>query len=71
MQVSSLNAEHTIFQLVGSGSGDSLTVPLLGERVTMVPVYSDATTLLHRRIFGVRGGIVEAVYDIQTNGKLQ
>jgi hypothetical protein len=48
-----------------------VTVPQLGERVTMVPVYSDATTLLHRRVYGVRGGLVEAVYDVETNGQLQ
>ena len=31
----------------------------LGERVMMVPFYSDATMLLHRQAYAVRGGVVE------------
>ena len=31
----------------------------LGERVMMVPFYSDATMLLHREAYAIRNGLVE------------
>ena len=57
--VDSLSAEHTVFT-VEPGSP-----PLcLGERITLVPTYSDATVLLHRFMFGVRAGIIEEVWPM-------
>merc|ERR1712151_1032779 len=60
LRVKCLNAEHTIFEFDDGTDVESL--PKLGESVIMVPAYSDATTLLHRNIYGVRAGTVEAVY---------
>ena len=46
-------------------------LPSLAERVTIIPVYSDATMLLHRTIYGVRGRTVKDVYVVEANGLLQ
>ena len=60
-----LNAEHTLLEL---DEGIELTP---GQRFTMIPHYSDSTVLLHRRLFAVRDGIVEAVWDVAGAGMLQ
>ena len=39
----------------------------LGEKLVLVPFYSDATAVLHRRFFGVRGGRVERVFDMSAS----
>src|SRR5690606_35726889 len=53
LAVARLNAEHTIL----TREPDAHVEP--GDRVTMIPHYSDSTVLLHRRMYAVRGGIVE------------
>jgi|EP01047_Picozoa_sp_COSAG01_P048721 D-serine deaminase-like pyridoxal phosphate-dependent protein len=67
LHVKSLSAEHTIFDV------DPGTPALaLGQRVMMVPYYSDATMMLHRLAYGVRGGVVEAVWSLGGSvGRLQ
>ena len=65
LSVAKLNAEHTILDR----AADANVAP--GDRVTMVPHYSDSTVLLHRRLFAVRNGIVEAVWPIAAAGMLQ
>ena len=65
VQVVSLSAEHTILAL-----DDEVTLAH-GDRVTMVPSYSDSTILLHRELFAVRQGIVEEVWPISAAGALQ
>ena len=53
----STSAEHTIFKVSKEVAQNN---PLkLGERVMMVPFYSDATMLLHRQAYAVRNGTVE------------
>ena len=42
------------------------------DQVTMVPYYSDATMLLHRRAYAVREGSVEAIWSLEGSiGRLQ
>ena len=53
----STSAEHTIFKI--SDETASINPLQLGDRVMMVPFYSDATMLLHRQAYAVRNGIVE------------
>jgi D-serine deaminase-like pyridoxal phosphate-dependent protein len=65
IRVRNLNAEHTLFDL---DEGVRLE---LGQRVTMVPHYSDSTVLLHRRMYAVRNGIVEEVWPVAGAGMLQ
>ncbi|MDA1002671.1 MAG: alanine racemase [Chloroflexi bacterium] len=65
VHVRGLNAEHTIFEL------DPGTVVHAGDRVTMVPHYTDSTILLHRQLFAARAGVVEAVWPIAGAGMLQ
>ena len=60
-----LNAEHSIFEL---DEGTTLTP---GDRVTLVPHYSDSTVLLHRQMYAVRDGVVEDVWPIAAAGMLQ
>ena len=60
-----LNAEHTVLEL---DEGIELTP---GQRFTMIPHYSDSTVLLHRQLYAVRDGIVEAVWDVAGAGMLQ
>lgn len=65
LAVLKLNAEHTILSRAPG------TEVKLGDRVTMVPHYSDSTVLLHRRLYAARGGVVEAVWPIAAAGMLQ
>lgn len=43
----------------------------IGEKVHVVPGYSDFTFVLHDRVLGLRGGRVEAVWDLLGRGRLQ
>ncbi|MBM3139020.1 MAG: DSD1 family PLP-dependent enzyme [Chloroflexi bacterium] len=63
--VRGLNAEHTIFELAPGTRVEP------GDRVTMIPHYSDSTMLLHRRLYAVRDGVVEAAWPIAGAGMLQ
>ena len=65
LSVAKLNAEHTILER----AADAEVTP--GDRVTMIPHYSDSTVLLHRRLYAVREGVVEAVWPIAAAGMLQ
>ena len=65
LSVRALNAEHTIMDR----EPDARVAP--GDRVTMVPHYSDSTVLLHRHLYAVRNGHVEAVWPIAAAGMLQ
>ncbi len=65
VEVRGLNAEHTILTL---DEGVTLNP---GDRVTMVPNYSDSTMLLHRTLYATRNGVVEAAWPISAAGALQ
>ena len=60
-----LSAEHTHLSRDG---GDALQV---GDRVELVPHYSDSTVLLHRTLHAHRNGKVEAAWEISGSGALQ
>lgn len=65
VRVARLNAEHTILE---RDAGVALQP---GERITLVPHYSDSTVLLHRHMYAVRAGRIEEVWPISAAGMLQ
>lgn len=61
-----LNAEHGILQL------EDATTPLkIKEKLDLIVGYGDFTVFRHDRLYGVRDGKVEVVWDIQGRGKLE
>jgi D-serine deaminase-like pyridoxal phosphate-dependent protein len=64
-RVSGLSAEHATVTL---GPETNLQI---GEKVHVVPGYSDFTFVLHDRVLGMRRGRVEAVWDLLGRGRLQ
>lgn len=60
-----LSAEHTHFARDG---GEQLRI---GDRVEMIPHYSDSTVLLHRTLYAHRSGEVEEAWEISGSGALQ
>jgi D-serine deaminase-like pyridoxal phosphate-dependent protein len=56
LQVIGLSAEHTKFQLNGDAKVKR------GDKIVMVPGYTDAVGFLHRQLHAVRNGIVEQVW---------
>jgi D-serine deaminase-like pyridoxal phosphate-dependent protein len=65
VEVRGINAEHTILSLADG------VIVAPGDRITMVPNYSDSTMLLHRTLYAVRTGIIEAAWPISAAGALQ
>ena len=63
--VIALSAEHATVAL------DSKTNLEIGEKVHIVPGYSDFTFVLHDRVLGIREGRVEAVWELLSRGRLQ
>lgn len=61
-----LSAEHGIITL----PSDSVA-PRVGETFDLMPGYGDATVYLHDALYGVRNGVVEAVWAIAARGKLR
>jgi D-serine deaminase-like pyridoxal phosphate-dependent protein len=64
-RVANLSAEHAMIVT------DSKNVLLIGEKVHVIPGYSDFTFVLHDRAFGFRDGTVYAAWDLLGRGKLQ
>ena len=64
-KVKSLSAEHGMISVDSNHSFNH------GERMTLVPHYSDSTVLLHRNLFIVKNDIVEDVWEISGSGALQ
>ena len=60
-----LSAEHTHLAM------DQDQGLLVGDRVQLIPHYSDSTVLLHRRLHAVRGAEVEEIWEITGSGALQ
>ncbi|MYG90227.1 MAG: DSD1 family PLP-dependent enzyme, partial [Chloroflexi bacterium] len=60
-----LSAEHTH---LSRDDGDALRI---GDRVEMIPHYSDSTVLLHRALHAHRAGVVEEAWEISGSGALQ
>lgn len=61
-----LSAEHGIIRLSEPGEK-----PAVGEGFDMLLGYGDATVCLHDHIYGVRDGVVEAVWEVAGRGKLR
>lgn len=66
IDIGTLHAEHCELHL--SGEGLKLRI---GDKVEMVPGYSDLTTPLHDQFYGFRGDRLELVWPILGRGKLQ
>ena len=60
-----LSAEHTHFSRDG---GEPVQI---GDRVELIPHYSDSTVLLHRTLYAHRDGTVEESWEISGSGALQ
>lgn len=60
-----LSAEHATIEL---GPATDLRI---GQKVEVIPGYSDFTFVLHDRVIGHRGGRVEAVWPLWGRGMLQ
>jgi D-serine deaminase-like pyridoxal phosphate-dependent protein len=63
--VTSLSAEHATIQVSARSSLN------IGEKLHVVPGYSDFTFVLHDRVLGVREGRVQCVWDLLGRGRLQ
>jgi D-serine deaminase-like pyridoxal phosphate-dependent protein len=64
-RITGLSAEHAT---IAVESPNELPI---GEKVHVVPGYSDFTFVLHDRVLGVRDGRVESVWDLLARGCLQ
>jgi D-serine deaminase-like pyridoxal phosphate-dependent protein len=63
--ITSLSAEHATVRL---GRGDDLRI---GQKIEVIPGYSDFTFVLHERVLGHRRGRVEASWPLWGRGMLQ
>ncbi len=59
-------AEHGILSI-----DPAVAAVQVGDRIDLVAGYEDLTVFLHDELIGVRGGHVEAVWEIQGRGKLR
>ncbi|HZL87227.1 MAG TPA: DSD1 family PLP-dependent enzyme [Pirellulaceae bacterium] len=66
IHVVSLSAEHGILRLDPTAQGVKI-----GQRLEIVPGYSDFTCVLHDRFYALRGEEVAEVWPLQARGKLQ
>jgi D-serine deaminase-like pyridoxal phosphate-dependent protein len=64
-RVIGLSAEHATVELA---PGDRLAI---GDKVFVIPGYSDFTFVLHNRVIGLRGDRVESVWELYGRGMLQ
>lgn len=60
-----LSAEHATV------ATDSDRILPIGEKVQVIPGYSDFTLVLHDRVLGFRDRVVTAVWDLLARGRLQ
>ena len=61
-----MSAEHGIYTL--SQPNDTIAV---GDRFDVIPGYGDTTVFLHNYLYGIRNGIVEAVWPVAARGALR
>ncbi len=59
------SAEHGILEL-----DPAVATLKVGDAINLIAGYEDLTVFLHDRLYGVRDGIVETVWEIQGRGKL-
>ncbi len=60
------SAEHATLRL----EGEAQHLPI-GHRLTVVPGYSDLTTVLHNQFHVVRNGVVEQLWPLESRGHLR
>lgn len=60
------SAEHLTLQL-----GPQAQDLMVGDRILLIPGYSDHTTVLHNRFYGIRDGQIECIWPIAARGCLQ
>ena len=65
LQLSGTPWQHAI---IAVDPGNSLPI---GEKVHVIPGYSDFTFVLHDRVLGFRQGHVMAAWDLLARGRLQ
>lgn len=65
LELAYLSAEHGVYHICDGCAG-----PDLGERLELLPGYSDSTTFLHDAFVAVRDGRVERVWEILGRGAL-
>jgi len=68
LKIIGLSAEHTKFEILPSNANDENVSNLndsikRGDKIMLIPGYTDAMGFLHRRIYGIRGDVVETVWD--------
>ena len=61
-----LSAEHGTITLKQAS-----TAPRLGDKIEIIPGYSDSTVFLHDYLYGVRNGRIDTVWPLLARGKLQ
>ena len=61
-----MSAEHGIIRLAEPGES-----PRVGDKIEIIPGYSDSTVFLHDVLYGIRSGRVETVWPLVGRGKLQ
>ena len=61
-----LSAEHGTIELKAPRAE-----PRVGDRIELVSGYADGTVALHDELFGIRDGVVEAVWPLLGRGRLQ
>ncbi len=66
MRLERLSAEHGEFAL--SGRARELRI---GDRVELIPGYSDMTNVMHNQFYAVRGGRLEAIWPLEARGRLE
>jgi len=66
VSVESLSAEHGTLRLSPGAK------PLrIGDRLELIPGYGDLTIVLHDEMYGLRGGRLERVIEVEGRGKLR
>ena len=73
-----LCVEHPELRIVGMSvehghcdSSDSSHRFRVGERLSFIPLHGSMTTNLHDEMVGVRGGLVEVVWEVAARGKIR
>jgi D-serine deaminase-like pyridoxal phosphate-dependent protein len=66
VRVTRLSAEHGQLQLDEPARGLKI-----GDRLELIPGYSDMTNVLHNEFYGIRRGRLEVIWPLVARGKLQ
>ena len=61
-----LSAEHGTIEMIAPHSE-----PKVGDKMELIPGYSDVTVALHDELYGIRNGLVETVFPLLGRGRLQ